>query len=516
MKFTSMSSRDRRALMIGALIAIPGLAGPLAVKPYWHALSAIREATSVERDRLERERRAIAALPGFPAARARASRQLDNELNRLFQSSNELVSTGDLAQYVAQAAQDNGVSLQQSETRPARTVVPGVQALQVEIHAAGDLDGILHFVHQLESGGKLVRFGVLSIDGGRGPLDAPMNTITSPIRPSAAAAAAGASVPESGSGAGANSSSTSATGGVVANVGIDNGVSVNRVVIGGNGDFFSGGLSGSLSAAFSGTSSQDTPSLPRPVFTARPRRSFSIARKSGPDLNQAKGSAVEVLSLSASVYGYRLSGTQWSSVNTHDKTAPSPFSREPYAFESLDAVVDHDPFSATRTRPLPSYRLTMTQPAQPPPSQDSANIVRQRQQERQRFQQQLHLLGTVLSSGHTSFVMCQSGNAPSRVVHIGEQIDGYTLASLDRGTAVFVSPSGERVNLHTANPGDDVTPTAAERAFMEQLQQKTGDKGGFDRLPTGMRAEVLRKIREKMLEAVKSGQVSPSQAGPSK
>jgi hypothetical protein len=415
--------------MIGALIAIPGLAGPLVVKPYLYVLSAIWEETSVERDRLARERRAIAALPALPAARTRVSQQLDKELNRLFQSSNELVSTGDLAQYVAAAAQENGVSLQQSETRPARMVVPGVQALQLEIHAAGDLDGLLHFVHQLESGGKLVRFGVLSIDGGRGPLDAAMNTGTSPIRPFAAASTAETTGP-------------------------------NMI----------------------------------------PRRSF--ARKSVPDLPGAKGSTVEVLSLSGSVYGYRLSGTQWSSVNTHEKSAASPFSRESYALESLDAILDHDPFNATRTRPFPSYRLAMTQPVQSL-SRDSMNVMRmrQQQQEMQQFQQQFHLLGTVLGSGNTNFVMGQNGNGPPRVVRVGEQMNGYTLASLDRGTAVFTSPSGERVYLHTANPAEDVTPTAEELAFYEKTRGRVGNMP-FDQLPPEGKRMVLNIYRSIGLAAL--------------
>jgi hypothetical protein len=334
-----------------------------------------------------------------------------------------------------------------------------------------------------------------------------MNTITSPIRPAAAVAATDASVPEvsSNNDVDDNSSSDAQAGTVSFSLG----------GIGGDGNSFGGiGVNGggSLSIGTIVVGSNDGSDASQQLDTSPPTPVFTGKRRAA-GLNRGKDGAVEVLSLSASVYGYRLSGAQWSSVNTRAKTAPSPFSREPYSLESLDAIVNHDPFNAARVRPLPSYHMAMTQPAQPP-SQDSANLVRQRQQERQRFQQRLRLLGTVLGSGHGSFVMCQNGNAPPKMVHIGEQIDGYTLASLTRGTAVFTSPSGERLDLRTGLSDRSRTDAWNRRRRLGNSDQQADNGNVGQQVGQGIQ-NAIQQLFQGGLPPGSKVQISPSSPAPS-
>ncbi|HXC26252.1 MAG TPA: GspMb/PilO family protein, partial [Gemmatimonadaceae bacterium] len=266
-----------------------------------------------------------ADLPTFPATRRTLSHQLEREASRLFQASNDLVATGDLAQYVQRVAKATGVQLQQTETRPTHPVLRDLQALQLEVHAEGDLDGILHFLHQLEIGDKLVRVADLTIDAGRGTLD--------------------------------------------------------------------------------------------------------TSRMHG----------VEVLSISANIYGYRLSGTQWQSVETRDDGA-SPFTHVASSNASLDAVLNHDPFNPTRTRPSQSYRLAMLQRGQP---------VRQRRQP-----PHFRLIGTVTSAHDVNFAMIQEdGGTPPQTVSVGEHIDDYTLISLRRDVAVLAAHDGTHLELRADEAG---------------------------------------------------------------
>ena len=64
----------------------------------------------------------------------------------------------------------------------------------------------------------------------------------------------------------------------------------------------------------------------------------------------------------------------------------------------------------------------------------------------------IELLGTVMVAGGRSFAMCQSSGG-TQVVHVGEQIAGFTLKSLEQGSAVFVSPQGKAVNIRVKKTG---------------------------------------------------------------
>ena len=323
MKRMSMNTRDRRALLIGVAIAVPAVLIPCVVKPYLETLSAYHQDMMDAQDRLAREQHAVANLPALPPTRLAALHQLEQEMDRLFQGGNDLSATGDLAQYVGSIAQANGVQLLQTETRQAQSVRPDLKALQLGVRAKGDLDGILHFLHQLESGGKLVRVGDVTVD-------------------------------------------------------VEGGVR---------------------------------------------------------DTNRLRG--VEILSISASIYGYRLTAPQWQTTPVHEANAPAPFVPAGHSRESLDAAVNHDLFSSTRTRPALSYRFAMTQGRQ--------TLVQK--PERPRF----HLIGTIVSTHGANFAMIQQDSARGlspEMISVGQQVGDYRLSALRRDTAVFRGPDGTPFELH--------------------------------------------------------------------
>ena len=478
MKFAAMNTRDRRALMLGAVVAIPGLAIPLVVKPYVNAVSSVREQTDDERDRLAREQRSIADLRTLPTERKQASDKLGQEVNRLFQAADPLVASGELAQYVATTAQSDGLRLQQSETRPTRVLGAGVEALQVEVRAQGDLDGILHFLQHLETGDKLIRVGTVSIDGGQQPLQIPGNRFGNFTQLTNLA----------------NLANLANGGGIGVGGGFPGGGRVfslgggNATPLSGGGMSFGGGLSsgGGLSIGGGGVTvgswqpsvsvqvqgGGDANAPPMQVlgdtsgatgqflrrflggrgFGGRRRRRFAAQNQeqqnapadvqtvSQPQLS-LQGQA-EVLSLTATIYAYRLTSAPWLSTNTQGKGGTSPFSPPAYDFESIDEVLNHDLFNANRTRPSMSFRDAIAAANRPP--------VRQVQ----RQQPNLRLIGTVVGDGPGGFAMCQGGDSmPPQAVRVGESCAGYTLTSLSRGSAVFSSPDGNQIQLQAPQPG---------------------------------------------------------------
>jgi hypothetical protein len=105
----------------------------------------------------------------------------------------------------------------------------------------------------------------------------------------------------------------------------------------------------------------------------------------------------------------------------------------------MDDAVDLDPFHPERRRPQIRYELPGSAPVEKPtgpvPVADP-----------------VELLGTVIVTGGRSFAMCQS-NAGTQVVHVGEKVAGYTLKSVEQGSAVFVSPEGKSMNVSVKKTG---------------------------------------------------------------
>ena len=167
MKISEMSPRDRRALMIGAVILAPSLFFIWGARPYVAALSDARQRLDIEREALSRERAAVAAAHRNPQMQHLADSAMRAVTPRLFAGRDDVMASADLASYLGDVAHAHHVWLQDASTRPATTADGGVRTLHVEIRAESDLRGILEFLQSLESGDKLLR--VERIDISRQP-----------------------------------------------------------------------------------------------------------------------------------------------------------------------------------------------------------------------------------------------------------------------------------------------------------------------------------------------------------
>ena len=120
--------------------------------------------------------------------------------------------------------------------------------------------------------------------------------------------------------------------------------------------------------------------------------------------------------------------------------APAPLgSYRPALASELDRAVDADPFHPERRRPQIRYQLPGSAPAVNP---DAAKPAAE----------QVELVGTVVLAGGRSFAMCQTSAGP-RLVHIGEKFAGFTLKSVEQGSAVFLSPNGKVVTISVKKTG---------------------------------------------------------------
>lgn len=101
----------------------------------------------------------------------------------------------------------------------------------------------------------------------------------------------------------------------------------------------------------------------------------------------------------------------------------------------VGVTVMHDPFRPER-RPPPSRFRMPGEPAEPTGSAHvDAGDVR------------LRLVGTAVSLGGRDFAVCQAGADPPKLVHVGQELNGFTLLRVNKERAVFRDSSGTTIEL---------------------------------------------------------------------
>jgi hypothetical protein len=108
----------------------------------------------------------------------------------------------------------------------------------------------------------------------------------------------------------------------------------------------------------------------------------------------------------------------------------------------IDVAVERDPFSPSRQAPATRYGVA---PIAGAGVAVAANVVAERAAVR--------LVGTVLDANGESFVLCQLGSAPARILRVGQKLGTYVLKSIAQGAATFVTDGGDRIELRVPKTG---------------------------------------------------------------
>ena len=120
-----------------------------------------------------------------------------------------------------------------------------------------------------------------------------------------------------------------------------------------------------------------------------------------------------------------------------ERNAAEMGSYRPALASELDRAIDLDPFHPERRRPQIRYELPGSAPLETPQVTPAESV---------------ELIGTVVAASGRSFAMCQTSAGP-QLVRIGEKIAGFTLKSVEQGSAVFVSPDGKVINVRVKKTG---------------------------------------------------------------
>jgi type II secretion system (T2SS) protein M len=163
MKWSAMSAKDRRAIVLGACVLIPALLYVWGFRPYSQAMAETRDQLETARLALSREKAAVLSARADPGAQRNADSALAMAAPRMFQGRDDAFASSQLASYLGGVARHSRVLMQDANTRPSTTNADGIRTLRVEIRAESDIRGIVTFLQNLEGGQKLVRVDRLEI-----------------------------------------------------------------------------------------------------------------------------------------------------------------------------------------------------------------------------------------------------------------------------------------------------------------------------------------------------------------
>ena len=139
----------------------------------------------------------------------------------------------------------------------------------------------------------------------------------------------------------------------------------------------------------------------------------------------------------------------WSAVDLlHADALPAPAAGDPLALPNVSlartpparrSTPDDDLFAPDRAPRDARYALPEERVAAEPSSAAPTPVV----------------LGTALATDGRSFVSARLGDAPPRILHVGDTLGPFTLRSIDRRLVRFTRASGGRVDVR---PGVAGTP----------------------------------------------------------
>ncbi|HVE78359.1 MAG TPA: type II secretion system protein GspM [Gemmatimonadaceae bacterium] len=164
MRGVTLAARDRRALTLGGLIALPVLLWTLAVAPYVRALADARDQVEGGRAVLARELGVLAAAHQYPALADEGARALRRAAPHLLDAGSAGVASASLVAYVQSRARESRVRVTELAPQSDSAASQGVLPVSLRVEGKGSLEALLTFLQSLEMGPKLVRVDGLEIE----------------------------------------------------------------------------------------------------------------------------------------------------------------------------------------------------------------------------------------------------------------------------------------------------------------------------------------------------------------
>lgn len=164
----TLADRDRRAVLIGLAVLMPALLWIGVARPYRAALSQLETRVASERALLEREEGLLAAAPEMPARAEAARERAAHATQRLVRAANMPLAEAEVTGFLQDVALLSRVLLQEvgsvQAPREEQEETGSIRPLRLSVRGESDLEGVLTFLHRIETAPLLLRIAEISIE----------------------------------------------------------------------------------------------------------------------------------------------------------------------------------------------------------------------------------------------------------------------------------------------------------------------------------------------------------------
>jgi len=162
-----LSSRDRRAILIGMGVLLPAIAYVLGVRPYRTALEAVRDRVAAEQELLARELSLLASAPTLPGLLQRAEADAAVFEDRLVRAASGVLAEAELTDFLEGSAFRSRVLLEEirgGELGRGEEPPSGLSVVRLHLRGESDLEGVLTFLDEIEKSRLLLRVRGLALE----------------------------------------------------------------------------------------------------------------------------------------------------------------------------------------------------------------------------------------------------------------------------------------------------------------------------------------------------------------
>jgi len=163
MTLLTLSARDRRALRLLILAALPIALNAAVIQPYRRMHGELSQQIESERVLLQRERSLLRDHESDRALLGAVRFALDSADARLFHAGSRALAEAAMTEYVEQIASLSGIALHALEGDGQDSIASAFRRARLNVRGTADLEAFLRFVHRLEQGPLLLRVHELTL-----------------------------------------------------------------------------------------------------------------------------------------------------------------------------------------------------------------------------------------------------------------------------------------------------------------------------------------------------------------
>lgn len=165
MKWATLGDRERRAVVLGALMLALALVIRVGVVPYREGLMEARERLEREERLLARERSLLREARGYRAAFDSLGARVLASVPRLMEGGALVSTQATLSRRLDDASRAASAQLSRVEPLPPRPSGRGLLAVPLRVEGESDYEGFLTLLADLEAGPTLFHIGALEVRG---------------------------------------------------------------------------------------------------------------------------------------------------------------------------------------------------------------------------------------------------------------------------------------------------------------------------------------------------------------